>query len=116
MIIKTVKNSNNKPYITSEIKELIKERNRLLKKSIKYPLTYFDQYKQLRNQITREIRNSLSQYFRSRLQSCTGDAGGTWNVINDVLNRNKKSHTSNISLINNDNSCRGDQEISDILN
>ena len=43
LIVKTVRKSNNKPYITLEIKELIKERNRLLKKSIKYPLTYFNQ-------------------------------------------------------------------------
>ena len=79
-----MKKSHKKPYIASEIKELIIERNRLLKKSIKYPLTYNQQYKQLRNRITREIRNSRSQYFRSKLQSCTGDAKGIWSVINDV--------------------------------
>ena len=73
LITKAVQKSHNKPYITQEIKELIIERNKLLKKSIKYSLTYYQQYKQHRNQVTKEIRNSRSKYFRSRLQSCTGD-------------------------------------------
>ena len=116
LITKAVQKSHNKPYITQEIKELIIERNRLLKKSIKYPLTYYQQYKQHRNQVTKEIRNSRSKYFRSRLQSCTGDAGGTWKVINDVLKRNKKKNTKGISLIDNDNIFRDDREIANMFN
>ena len=63
----------NKPYITEEIKKLIKERNRLQRKYIKRPITYGDSYRNLRNRITQLIKNSKTNYFRSKIQEVSGD-------------------------------------------
>ena len=82
------KDSENKPFITHEIKSLIKEKHKLQKKSAKYPLTYGDQYRTLRNRVTKMIRKAESQYYRSSLDNNKGNGKKTWQVINSILNRN----------------------------
>ena len=52
--------SLEKPYITAQIKELIAEKNRLQRKFSKWPITYGNQFRRVRNELTRIIRNAKS--------------------------------------------------------
>lgn len=88
LITKTIRNTHfSKPYITSEIKNLIKERNKLQRKSLKWPITYGKQYRKLRNKINQMIQKEKSRYFKTKLEESKSDVRKSWSVINEVLNR-----------------------------
>ena len=90
--IKTVKLKNldvKKPYITSEIKQLLKEKHRLKKKYNKYPITYGREYRLLRNSLNSRIRTAKKMYFRSEFRD-TRDTKAAWKVINGLLGREQK--------------------------
>ena len=53
----------------------------------------------MRNRVTELLRIAKCKYYKNRLSTCTGDAKGTWKVINDVLNRSK--HNNNYNSCNN---------------
>ena len=100
-LTKTVKKRRkDKPYITQEIKILMKERDCMQKKYAKHPLTYDEQFKRLRNQVTNKIRKAKHQYYKNILDSSSGDTKKTWSVINQIIrpndeNKNKTNKFSN---------------------
>ena len=64
---KTIKLKNlEKPYITSEIKTLIDEKNKLAVKYSKYPLTYGISYKSVRNKLNKMKKKAKDNYFKSK--------------------------------------------------
>ena len=99
MVNKKLSNKNNKTYITQDIKEQIKRRDKLAKLYAKYPITYGKTFKKLRNKITNDIRKAKIKFFNDKLQQCSSDVGKTWNVINSILNRNKDKNSNNEFLI-----------------
>ena len=93
-----------KHYITPEIKNLITNKNKLQKKFSKRPLTFGDEYRQARNLVNAEVRKAKSEYYKSKLEDCAGDAKSTWKVINNVLKRNQTNFdTKDITFIKNSN-------------
>ena len=78
--------SKDLPYMTSEIKHLIQDKNKLQKLAARWPLSYGDQYKRVRNEVTKIIRIAKFQYYKNKLSRCAGDTGGTWKVINEIMN------------------------------
>ena len=56
-----------KPYLTREIKALIKEKHRLQRLFNRRPLTYGNEFRRLRNQVNLVIRNAEANYFKSKL-------------------------------------------------
>jgi len=90
-----------KPYITSEIKTLIAQKNKLQRKYAKYPLTYGEAFRSIRNQLTTTIRNAKSTYLKSKLLQDPSNSQTTWKVLNTILNRNKttceQTHSINVS-------------------
>ena len=101
MISKKIPNGHkNKPYITSNIKNLINSKKKLAKLYAKYPITYGKSFRKLRNKIANEIRNSKIKYFSEKLNSCSSDTSETWKVINTILNRKKEKTKINEFMIN----------------
>ena len=90
---------NDLPYITPEIKQMIKEKNRLQRLAAKWPLTYRNQYKYLRNQVTKQISIAKFEYYKDKLSRCAGYSKGTWRVINEVMKRNTVNNVSVKSVI-----------------
>lgn len=84
-----------KPYITTEIKELIKERNKMQRKYVKKPLTYGETYRTLRNRVSLLIKNAKIDYYKSKLNDANGNNKKVWSVINQVMKRNRKQAKSN---------------------
>ena len=77
----------NKQYITAEIKQLIKRKNKLAKLYAKYPITYENTYKDFRNNLTSEIRNSKRKYYEEKLTESNNNPSKTWKTINHLLRR-----------------------------
>ena len=75
----------DKPYINNEIKSLIKEKNKLHKKYVKHPITYNNDFKQIRNRLTDTIRKSKANYYNNKLNETSGDSRKTWGVINEII-------------------------------
>ena len=116
LITKKIKNKNrNKPHVTNEIKELIKEKNSLQRKYAKYPITYKEQYKFIRNKVTKEINKSKNNYSKGKLEESKGDSKKTWGVINNILCRNKNQHSIN-EIYHNDETITDKETISETFN
>lgn len=88
---KIIKNKHiNKPYINRELKNLINYKNKVQRKYAKWPLTYGEEYKRLRNLVTRRLREAKSRYFSEKLEE-NASSKSQWKVINTILNRGKQS-------------------------
>ena len=88
-----------KPYITSEIKELLRSKHKLQKMYNKRPITYGDEYRKLRNEVNSKIRVAKSLYLKSKLKD-TRDAKASWKVVNSILGRDNKGTLPNCFNIN----------------
>ena len=89
-----------KPYITAELKQLIAEKNKLQKKFSKWPLTYGEEFRRLRNEVTRRIRNAKTKYYAEKFETCNGDSKKTWKILNTLLNRKTKTELSHMEIDN----------------
>ena len=94
-----------KPYITTEIKNLIKEKHKLQRKYAKYPITYGDAFRNIRNQVTTAIRNAKSNYYKNKLKENSGNSRKTWQVLNTILNRHPNELSNDFTI--------NDEQISD---
>ena len=91
----------DKPYITSDIKALIKEKHKLQKKFNKFPITYCTEYRNLRNKLSIVIGSAKSAYFKSKINYNDTRGKETWKTVNSLLGRNKKDIIPNKFLIEN---------------
>ncbi len=67
IITKRIKvNHLHKPYITPEIREMIKEKNKLARKHALKPITFGERYHRLRNKVTQAIRTAKGNYYRKK--------------------------------------------------
>ena len=115
--IKTIKPKHKpNPWITDEIKKLIKEKNKLYNKFCRRPITFGPQYRSCRNRLNNLIKSTKRRYFRSKLHNSMSDSKKTWNILNELLGRNTKSK-HNLSRINDGVGITTDGErIASILN
>ena len=63
-----------KPYITPEIKNMLKRKHKLQKLHNKMPLAFGNEYSKLRNELNSRIRTARAQYYKSQLSNDTRDA------------------------------------------
>ena len=94
-------NHHNKPYITNELKVLIKEKNRIHKKFIKKPLTFGIQYRNIRNRVNNLVKKNKYKYYQDKLNNSSKNSKDTWRVINDILHRKNPVNTKCSFDINN---------------
>lgn len=95
LITKYIKpNHLSKPYITPEIKAKIKEKNKLARKYAKQPITYGEEFRRLRNQVTQAIRTAKGNYIKNKLEEHSGNIKKTWQILNSVLGRQTKCKLS----------------------
>ena len=77
----------SKPYITSDIKRLIKGKHKLQRLYNKKPLTYGERYRKCRNNLNSVIRQAKENYFKSQLQNNTSNSRESWRIINSLLGK-----------------------------
>ena len=98
---KVKKNDIDKPYITTEIKALIRQKHKVQRKYSKSPVTYGSEFRAIRNRVKSAIRSAKSQFYKQRLEEGCGDGKKTWNTINSILGRGKTVKLPDKFFINN---------------
>ena len=79
----------NNPWITEELKHLIKQKNKLYPKYLDKPITHGDEFRRLRNRISHLIRTCKRNYYTNQFEDVSGDSKGTWRVLSKLINKNK---------------------------
>ena len=89
---------NKAPYITSELKSLIRQRDYLKAKANKTGSKYFYQaFLNIRNQAKRLLHKLRKSYYSQKNEECKGDMKATWKVLKHAIKQPCKS--SNIEKI-----------------
>ena len=91
---KTLENS----WMTNELLNAIKDKNKLYKKYLKLPITYAEEYKRLRNRVAHLTRDAKREYYNAKFDAAQGNSKKTWGVLNKLLNKKtkNKSHIKEI--------------------
>ncbi len=93
--------SEHAPWLTSEIKKKIYDRDFLKKKSIKTGSThFFNAYKKARNQLNSLIKSTKAKYYNEALNQCRKDPKTMWKTINQLTNTKSKTTSINELIIN----------------
>ena len=83
---------NNLPYITAEMRKLIRTRDYLKKKANKTGSKYLHQaFQQIRNKVKYGIRKLRSEYYRNKIEENRGNLKATWKILKEVTNKGNKS-------------------------
>ena len=108
--------SEHAPWLTSEIKRKIYDRDFLKKKSVKTgSANFYNAYKKARNELKRLIKSTKARYYNDAFNQCKKDPKAMWKTINQV--KNKKSKTTNINeLVIDQKVITEPEEIADSLN
>jgi hypothetical protein len=88
-----------KPWITHDIVRSMYKRDHLKSKAVKYKCpNKWNEYKNLRNEITGKIRKAKKEYFRTESLQCASNPKATWKLLNKVTNnRNMVSPPEELS-------------------
>ena len=95
-------NGNSVPWITPEIKCMMRNRDYHKKYAIKHDSRlHWEKFQLLRNKVNIEIRNAKSKYFHDKITDCSvmNDPKRTWKLINLLLGKNAKFNNVNELLI-----------------
>ena len=96
---------NAVPWMTTIIKNEIRNRDYHKKKAIKHNSKYhWEMYKKSRNKVNINIRKTKSEYFVNKISDCANikDPKKSWSLINSLLGKNSKStHINELKLNNN---------------
>ena len=106
---------SNLPYITSEIRQLARQRDFLKKKANKTGSRCLRQaFQQIKHEVTYKTRQVRSAYSR-RINENQGDIKGTWKVLKEAVNKDPKM--ADISTVNYDSELVTDRnKIPDVFN
>ena len=77
-------------------------------------VNYFQAYKQYKNQVNKCIKQTKRTYYISKLAN-SNNSKGSWQTINELLNRKSKTTKINQIIIN-DKAIVGDEEIANKFN
>ena len=84
--IKTIKvRGNNLPYVTAEVKSLMRQRDCLRGKANQTGSKYLRQaYQQLRNKVDYTLRKLKSDYYTKKIEESKGNLKNTWKILKNV--------------------------------
>ena len=81
-----------KPWLTDDLKLIIKQKNKLYKKSKQYPSFKREQeYKSFRNMVTKQLNRAERIYIQNMLEEHKGNVKKFWQITKFILNKHKKS-------------------------
>ena len=102
------------PWLTVSLKNLMKERDILKQEAEKSPEKW-SAYKQLRNKVKREMRNTISDYYHGLIDEDIRNPKKMWKAINKVLDKNENS--VKLSSVEVDGKClTGERDVLETLN
>jgi len=94
---------DRKSWLTPELKELIKTKNRLYVASKRKRAgdNIKEQYRTLRNKLNHRLRSSEKHYYKDQILKHKSNMRKTWEIIKLVVSKKKKSTNSANFVINN---------------
>lgn len=99
------------PWFNEELKQLMKERDLALKKSVKTKLSNdINIFKSLRNRVTKNIRKAKAEYYITTIIEAKGSPLIMWKQINNIVKPSGKSKIIH-ELRNGDKQIRDSQQI-----
>lgn len=91
------------PWMTSELKQLIRQKNRLYSKFCRRPITFGAEYRSIRNRVNVLRESTKRNYYQSLLIKNQYSSKKTWEVLNGIAGRNARTN-SKFSQLNVDGS------------
>ena len=92
-----------KPWFSNELKNLIKERNKLYRKFLKHPITNGESYRRFRNHVNNKLKEEKQKYYLNKLDEAMGNSKKTWSILNNILNNKiNRSHVIKKLKVNNE--------------
>ena len=106
------------PWISKECIKMGRNLIRLKKKFIKINTPYNEFcYKKAKREYQKVIRREKNYYYKNKLENCRGDSLKTWQIINELLNRSKKTASgANDAIKSNSKILTSEKEISEYMN
>ena len=90
--LKTIsKKKEQNPWMSNDLKALIKEKNRLFSKYCKKPISFGNQYRSCRNRLNNALKSAKKNYYKNLIDSVKNDSKKTWDILNKLLNRNRSN-------------------------
>lgn len=89
--------AGNSPWMTNDIRKLIKKKRKLLRQSRRGIITRRS-YSYFRNMLNYVIKLYKQIYYCTKINSCSGDAKQTWKVLNNMIKRKVKSPSPDIAV------------------
>ena len=79
---------NNLPYITSEVRQMARQRDFLRKKANQTGSKYLRQaFQHIKKRVTYKVRKLRSEYYLKKIKENEGDLEGTWKILKQVMNK-----------------------------
>ena len=89
-----VRYSNNKPWLSDDLKESIKIKNKLYYLSKKIPSVYnTENYKKNKYSVQHRMKAEEKEYYDQLFSKYKGNMQKSWNVIKSIIHRGKKAKT-----------------------
>ena len=108
---------NSLPYITSDIRKLIRQRDYLKKRADKTGSKYLWQaYQHLRNKVKYRIRTAMANYYSNRFQEHQGDIKNTWKILKEIINKDNNKSTDIDCVIYNGETISDNQRLPETFN
>lgn len=82
-----------KPWITNEILNKIKSKNKLYKHKKKYPinLSIITAYKKICKEISKDVLHCKNKFYLNNFNKVRGNPKKEWKLVNDILNKTNRS-------------------------
>ena len=107
----------SKPWINSRIKNLMKYRDRLLRKlNKKYTLQNEYLYKKFRNRVVNELRTSKIDYYKKYFTEHRDNIKMLWNGIRSIINVQNSKFNNISQIIQNGQTIKYPKDIAESLN
>ena len=84
------KKLSQKPWLSRELLNLIKQKNKLFKQLYKkFDEDIFQKYKKQRNALNREIKRAKENYYKDLIDDSKGNSSTLWKIIGELANLKK---------------------------
>ena len=88
LISKRVKTKSGLPWVTKDIREQMKERDRLKRTAvINNEERVWNLYKSSKNAVNIALRKAKKEYYKTQIQNQSGDPKRAWRTVNNILGR-----------------------------
>ena len=110
------KRQKDKPWITSETRKAIQNKNRLYRKYIKNPSIYENIYNETKRAVEKEIIDSEAKYYKDILNKKINSVKTIWQEFGPILGKNKSKRYAISKLKYDGNFVTDPKNIADAFN